>query len=105
TYSTAMPNPNEVAWPSSITFRPNLFIYPYVNNPGAIQKGNYPYPTGYKTTEGEPSKAGGAQGGHPDLWDVIYEVSVNVKNTGKTTGKAVPQLYLQFPKDAGYETP
>src|SRR5690606_30717891 len=56
-------------------------------------------------TEGEPSKAGGAQGGHPDLWDVIYEVSVNVKNTGKTTGKAVPQLYLQFPKDAGYETP
>ncbi|XP_014560429.1 glycoside hydrolase family 3 protein [Bipolaris victoriae FI3] len=37
------------------------------------------------------------QGGHPELWDVLYRVSVNVTNTGKVAGHEVPQLYLGVP--------
>ncbi|CAG7924832.1 unnamed protein product [Penicillium olsonii] len=35
-------------------------------------------------------------GGNPHLWDVVYEVSATIENTGKVAGSAVPQLYLQL---------
>lgn len=36
-------------------------------------------------------------GGHPDLWDALYNVTVSVSNTGAVEGAAVPQLYVTFP--------
>jgi beta-glucosidase len=37
------------------------------------------------------------QGGHPELWDVLYRVSINVTNSGDLAGHEVPQLYLGVP--------
>ncbi|KAJ6201940.1 beta-glucosidase [Bipolaris maydis] len=39
-------------------------------------------------------------GGNPTLYDIVYEVTVCVKNTGSVNGAAVPQLYLSQPVDA-----
>jgi beta-glucosidase len=36
------------------------------------------------------------QGGPSDLWEVLYEVTVNVENTGDVPAKEVPQLYINI---------
>ncbi|KAF8476248.1 putative beta-glucosidase F [Kalaharituber pfeilii] len=92
-YDNCIPDPREVEWPAEITTRIPKYIYPYLDNPCNITTGPYPYP------------AGGAEGGNPALYEVIFKVTVTVKNTGKRTGKAVPQLYLEYPKGIEYETP
>jgi beta-glucosidase len=104
-YPTTIPPASEVEWPESITTRIEKYIYPYIDNPSTITTGRYPYPTGYTTVEKPAPAAGGVQGGNPALWDVIYTATVTVKNTGKVKGKAVPQLYLEFPSGIKYETP
>lgn len=66
----------------------------------------YPYPAGYSTEQKPGPRAGGVQGGNPALWDTAYTLSVAVTNVGaQHSGKASVQAYLQFPEDAGYETP
>ena len=45
-----------------------------------------------------PPSAKAVPGGNPRLWDVLYKVSVSVKNTGEISGAAVPQLYLSSPR-------
>jgi beta-glucosidase len=37
------------------------------------------------------------QGGHPQLWQVLYRVSISITNTGKVAGHEVAQLYLGVP--------
>ncbi|KAJ4992147.1 glycosyl hydrolase family 3 N terminal domain-containing protein [Stagonosporopsis vannaccii] len=37
------------------------------------------------------------QGGHPELWQVLYRASVNVTNTGDVPGHEVVQLYIGVP--------
>lgn len=37
------------------------------------------------------------QGGHPQLWDVLYRVTTTITNTGKVAGHEVAQLYLGIP--------
>ncbi|KAF2855945.1 glycoside hydrolase family 3 protein [Plenodomus tracheiphilus IPT5] len=37
------------------------------------------------------------QGGHPELWDLLYTVHIKVTNTGSVSGREVPQLYLGIP--------
>ncbi|KAF6819124.1 beta-glucosidase 1 precursor [Colletotrichum sojae] len=65
----------------------------------------YPYPPGYSTAQKPGPAAGGAQGGNPALFEVLFSVSVKVTNTGtERSGKASAQAYVQFP-DGGPETP
>jgi len=37
------------------------------------------------------------QGGHPQLWQVLYRATVNITNTGDVAGHEVAQLYLGVP--------
>lgn len=37
------------------------------------------------------------QGGHPQLWDELYTVTVSITNTGNVTAFEVPQLYVSIP--------
>lgn len=37
------------------------------------------------------------QGGHPELWDVLYNITATITNTGSVNGAEVAQLYLGIP--------
>ncbi|RDW61487.1 putative beta-glucosidase-related glycosidase [Coleophoma crateriformis] len=37
------------------------------------------------------------QGGHPELWEVLFNVSATITNTGSVAGAEVAQLYLGIP--------
>ncbi|KAF2501967.1 beta-glucosidase 1 [Lophium mytilinum] len=53
-----------------------------------------------------PSAAGPViPGGNAELWMTLFSVEVEVANTGKVAGAAVPQLYLSFPAEAGEVRP
>ena len=104
-YSTDIPAASEVAW-SSFTFtRIWRYLYPYLDNPQSItatQK--YTYPDGYTTDPHEVPRAGGGEGGNPALFETVFSVQLQVRNTGTRTGKAVPQLYVELPSSLG-DTP
>ena len=39
-------------------------------------------------------------GGNPALWEALYTVSVDLKNTGSVNGATIPQLYISMPSSA-----
>jgi beta-glucosidase len=49
-----------------------------------------------------PTNAGIMPGGNPTLYDILYEITVKVKNIGSVAGNAVPQLYISHPVDASF---
>jgi beta-glucosidase len=82
------------------------FIYPYLNTTDAKAASADPYygKTAAEflppnATDGSPQPllpAGGAPGGNPELYDVLYTVTASIKNTGKLNGEEVPQLYVSL---------
>ncbi|KAL3445249.1 glycosyl hydrolase family 3 N terminal domain-containing protein [Aspergillus insuetus] len=52
-----------------------------------------------------PTEGPVAPGGNPELWQPLYNVRVDVTNTGRVRGSAVPQLYLSFPDSTPPGTP
>ena len=44
-------------------------------------------------------------GGHPELWEDVLAVKVQVSNTGDVAAHAVPQLYVSFPEGCPQGTP
>ena len=98
-YPTDLPPVEDSLFPDGFQ-RINKHIYPYLSSVGEIKKGRYPYPSDYYTKR-TPSPAGGGEGGHPALWDVLAEVRVTVANTGDRAGKTVVQLYAEFPETKG----
>ncbi|KAF2205910.1 beta-glucosidase-like protein [Delitschia confertaspora ATCC 74209] len=110
-YSTAIPPASEAYWPEKFD-RIWRYLYSWLDKSDADKaaaKANstdkYPYPEGYSTVQKAGPAAGGAQGGNPALFDTAYTISVTVSNTGKVAGKAVAQLYVQFPTDISIDTP
>lgn len=97
-YSTHIPDEKEALWPDDIR-RLDKYIYPYLDATDEISSEPYPYPDGYNL-ERPLSRAGGDEGGNPDLWEIYVQVQVNVTNTGARAGKVVPQLYLSYPLDS-----
>ncbi|ODV61797.1 beta-glucosidase family protein [Ascoidea rubescens DSM 1968] len=76
------------------------FIYPYLFNDKISSVDEYCYPNGYSPEQRkEPVAAGGGLGGNPALWDVLYNVKVDIKNEGPYDGQYVAQLYIEFPRD------
>lgn len=93
TYDSTLPPVSEVLFPEGFT-KINRMIYPNLNSADQVTVGPYPYPEGYGGHSLMP--AGGAEGGNPALWEVIYEITMTLKNTGNVAGAEVAQLYVQF---------
>ncbi|KAM7198108.1 Glycosyl hydrolase family 3 N terminal domain containing protein [Naviculisporaceae sp. PSN 640] len=68
----------------------------------------YPYSEGYSTVQTAGPASGGGEGGNPALWDVAFEITLDVKNVGdKFKGKSSVQGYVQFPEESQgeFDTP
>ena len=92
-FDSKLPPVSSAVYPPGFRRYPH-YVYPYIESTSNVTVGKYPYPAGYSTKPHKASAAGGGQGGHPDLWKNVYEVSVRVKNTGKVYGAEVVQVYL-----------
>ncbi|KAL6870204.1 hypothetical protein ACO1O0_001542 [Amphichorda felina] len=95
-FDEAIPPAEEALFPSEIR-RLEKYVYPYIDSVDDIGSGEYPYPEGYDV-EQPLSEAGGGEGGNPDLWETYVVVTVEVENTGRIGGMAVPQLYMSYPE-------
>ncbi len=80
------------------------YIYPYLNRSdrltspsGNVQAIPAALPEGSQDGSPQPlHPAGGAPGGNPQLYDVLYQVTATITNTGSVAGAEVPQLYLSL---------
>jgi beta-glucosidase len=82
------------------------YIYPYLNSTNASaasydpmygQPGSAFLPPGATDSSPQPLlPAGGAPGGNPQLYDVLYTVSCTITNNGTLNGEEVPQLYVSL---------
>ncbi|KAJ5164156.1 Glycoside hydrolase superfamily [Penicillium coprophilum] len=105
-YNTSIPDASEVAWSSTSFTRIWRYLYPYLDKPQAITATKkYAYPDGYSTEPHAVPQAGGGEGGNPALFETVLSVQVEVQNTGKRSGKAVAQLYVELPSDLAQDTP
>jgi beta-glucosidase len=77
---------------SSIPF----FIYPYISSIPTVTTSLPAISTSFPF-----SPAGGAPGGNPSIWDVLFTGTVTITNTGNLTGQEVVQLYVQYPQPVG----
>ncbi|KAK4038780.1 glycoside hydrolase [Parachaetomium inaequale] len=112
-YPSTIPDASEAYFPEGFTpvWR---YLYSWLHRNeaddahaiGVAGKKKYAYPDGYSTVQGPGPAAGGGEGGNPALWDVAWEVSVTVTNSGdKFAGKASVQAYVQYPAGMPYDTP
>ncbi|KAI4195472.1 MAG: hypothetical protein LQ350_007183 [Teloschistes chrysophthalmus] len=94
---------SQYQYPSNFSAVP-FYIYPYLNGtdlqsvaneidyglPGFVPAGSQ---------DGSPQPrlaAGGAPGGNPELYDVLYQVRATITNTGSVAGEEVVQLYISL---------
>jgi hypothetical protein len=102
-YST---NLGDYQFPNSSFPYIEQYIYPYLNttdaatasmDPNYGQTADQFMPPNATSTAPQPLlAAGGAPGGNPELWDVMYTVTATITNTGTRNGEEVPQLYLSL---------
>lgn len=101
TYGTVSNDTSEYVYPAGFN-RIEYYIYPFLNSTdletssGDSQYGgNYSFPAHSMDGSAQPYLgAGGAPGGNPQLYDVLFTVTADVTNTGDVAGDEVPQLYV-----------
>ncbi|EME46677.1 glycoside hydrolase family 3 protein [Dothistroma septosporum NZE10] len=101
TYGTISNETSDYLFPSNFS-RVSLFHYPWLNSTNLTLASSDPHyglpgfiPEGATNSSAQPiPKAGGAPGGNPSLYDIVYEVEATITNTGKVAGYEVPQLYI-----------
>lgn len=103
TFGTINNDTSAHLFPANFTTTP-AFIYPWLNSTnlteasGDPEYGSFDFiPEG--ALDSSPQKihpAGGAPGGNPELYDVLYQVTATITNTGKVAGEEVPQLYVSL---------
>ena len=82
-------------------------VYPYLNTSSSGKEASADPYYGKTAKEFMPPHAvdgaaqdltpsGGAPGGNRQLWDVLYEVTCTITNTGSATTDEVPQLYVSL---------
>lgn len=90
-------------FPSNLSRVP-AYIYPYLNGTDLQTDANDPdygipgfVPAGSQDASPQPLlAAAGAPGGNPELYDVLYQVTATITNTGSIPGEEVPQLYISL---------
>lgn len=104
TYGSISNNSADYQFPPNLTAIP-YYIYPYLNNTdlrtAANASGEYGdnsfVPKNSQSASAQPRlPAGGAPGGNPELYDVLYHVTATITNTGQIPGEEVPQLYISL---------
>jgi beta-glucosidase len=101
TFGNFSKDPADHTFPSNFTRIP-LYHYSWLNQSdlarasGDLNYGSTDFiPEGALNGSAQPvHKAGGAPGGNPSLYDVLFRVYATIKNTGSIIGEEVPQLYL-----------
>jgi beta-glucosidase len=99
----ASTDPADYQWPANLTYV-DKYVYPYLKSTDLKTASNdsdygvaHEYPEG--ATDGSPQPriaAGGAPGGNPQLWDVLFVVTATVTNDGDLPGDEVAQLYISL---------
>ncbi|KAK3654337.1 cytoskeletal protein binding [Elasticomyces elasticus] len=103
TYGTVSNITSSYVFPASIDRIWN-YIYPYLNSTSlSVSSGdpaygiNYTWPAGSYDSSSQPYvAAGGAPGGNPRLYDVLFTVTATITNTGDVVGDEVAQLYVNL---------
>ncbi|KAJ6260554.1 hypothetical protein Dda_4780 [Drechslerella dactyloides] len=93
---------NVTETPSDLLFPPGFhqvpgYIYPYLSSTtqyGLTGNGTNGPAEGYNPTGTPIRPAGGAPGGNPQLYDVLWQVNVTVANSGSRNGEEIVQLYV-----------
>ncbi|GAW26142.1 putative glycoside hydrolase family 3 protein [Rosellinia necatrix] len=74
-------------------------VYPWIADPdlpdGAGPGDDFPWAAHNRSAQ-PVLPAGGAPGGNPALYKVVYVVAVDLTNTGDVAGTEIPQLYLSL---------
>ncbi|KAG9247915.1 putative beta-glucosidase A, partial [Calycina marina] len=95
TFGTIDYNATSAEFPSGFHSVP-YYIYPYISGPVPTGQAES-WPAG--ATDGSPQPklaAGGSAGGNGQLYDVMYNVSTTITNTGSRSGTEIVQLYLSL---------
>ena len=103
TYGSITNDSASYIFPANTSHVP-LFIYPYLNFTDLEESANETdyavpgfIPPGSQDSSPQPLvPAGGGSGGNPMLYDVLYQVSATITNTGSIPGDEVPQLYISL---------
>ncbi|KAI3339304.1 glycosyl hydrolase family 3 N terminal domain-containing protein [Ustulina deusta] len=73
-------------------------IYPWIASPDIPDNTGLPdFPYAAHNRSAQPIlPAGGAPGGNPELYKVVYIITVDITNSGDVAGTDIPQLYLSL---------
>ncbi|KAF2476968.1 beta-glucosidase [Lindgomyces ingoldianus] len=98
-------DPADYQWPANLTYV-KAYIYPYLNSTNLQEASMDPeyglensayLPEGVSDGSPQPKiAAGGAPGGNPALYDVLFKVTATVTNNGTVPGEEVTQLYVSL---------
>lgn len=103
TYGNYSTDPADHQFPEAInSTRVSLYCYPWLNSTDLSTASAdpsygvaYDFPANSQNGSAQPiPRAGGAPGGNPRLYDVLYTVTASVTNTGSVAGDEVAQLYV-----------
>ncbi|KAI0002723.1 glycoside hydrolase family 3 protein [Xylariaceae sp. FL0662B] len=95
TYGEVDMDPSHALMPEGFSKIPRM-IYPWTNSADLPNNtGPADVPEGSQDGSAQPIlPAGGASGGNPGLYAVVYVISVDITNSGEVAGTEIPQLYI-----------